>query len=245
MNVLIVEDDRLQRESLKNMLQQLDQNIEIYESIDKDEALVIASKNNIDVFYVDICLNNSSGIDFAIELRRIPKYEFSFIVFLTTHVEYINQAFKEVHCYDFILKPYNIDDVVNMTKRFKLHIENLNEKTIEETKEKTYVVIDTRKGVNIKIYIDEMIFIEVNLRVCMIHTINGVYKISNLALSKILKYIDSKDIIRCHKSYAVNIKYIKRIENVDNKLSEIYFENYDKKALLGFKFRNIILERFQ
>jgi DNA-binding LytR/AlgR family response regulator len=245
MNVLIVEDDRLQRESLKKMLQQLDENINIFESIDKDEALEITSKNNIDVFYVDICLNSSSGVDFAIELRKIPKYEFSFIIFLTTHVEYINQAFKEVHCYDYILKPYNMSDVVNITKRFKSHIENINEKTGEKPKEKTHVVIEIRKGVNLKIYIDEMIFIEVNLRICMIHTINGVYKISNLALSKILKYIDSKNIIQCHKSYAVNIKYIKRIENVDNKLSEIYFENYEKKALLGFKFRNIILDRFQ
>ena len=241
MNVLIVEDDRLQRESLKKMLQQLDKSINIYESIDKDEALEITSKINIDVFYVDICLNNSSGVDFAIELRKMPKYEFSFIVFLTTHVEYINQAFKEVHCYDYILKPYNMSDVVNMTKRFKLHIENVNEKH----KEKTYVVIELRKGVTLKIYIDEMIFIEVNIRSCMIHTINGVYKISNLALSKILKYIDSKDIIQCHKSYAININYIKKIENIDNKLCEIYFENYDKIALLGYKFKNIILERFQ
>ena len=31
MNVLIVEDDRLQRKSLKKMLQQIDENINIYE----------------------------------------------------------------------------------------------------------------------------------------------------------------------------------------------------------------------
>lgn len=126
MNVLIVEDDKIQRESLKKMIKQIDKDINIYESVDKDEALEITNKINIDIFYVDICLNNSSGVDLAIELRQIPKYEFSFIIFLTTHVEYLTQAFKEVHCYDYILKPYNMLDVLNMTKHFKLHIENIN-----------------------------------------------------------------------------------------------------------------------
>ena len=241
MNVLIVEDDRLQRESLKKMIQQIDKGINIYESVDKDEALEITSKNNIDIFYVDICLNNSSGVDFAIELRQRPKYEFSFIIFLTTHIEYMNQAFKEVHCYDYILKPYDMSDVVNMTKRFKLHIESINDKP----KDKSYVVIELRKGVNIKIYIDETIFIEVNLRICMIHTVNGVYKVNNLALRKILKVINCNNIIQCHKSFAVNTNYIKKIENVDSKSSKIFFENYDKNALLGYKFKNTIMERFQ
>lgn len=241
MNVLIVEDDLLQRKSLKNMIQKIDKDINIYESVDKDEALVITSKNNIDVFYVDICLNSSSGVDFAIELRKIHKYEFSFIIFLTTHVEYLTKAFKEVHCYDYILKPYDMSDVVNMTKHFKSHIENINEKT----EVKRYIVIEVKKGVNVKIYVDETIFIEVNLRKCMIHTVNGIYQVNNLALSKILKIINCNNIVQCHKSFAVNINYIKKIENVDSKLSEIYFENYDKNVPLGYKFKNTIIERFQ
>ncbi|WP_443661741.1 LytR/AlgR family response regulator transcription factor [Clostridium sp.] len=241
MNVLIVEDDLLQRKSLKKMLQQIDKGINIYESFDKDKALEITSLYSIDVFFVDICLSSSSGVDFAIEIRKIPKYEFSFIIFLTTHAEYLIKAFKEVHCYDYILKPYNMADVVNMTKHFKSHIEKENAKN----KVKKYIVIEVKRGVNVKIYVDETIFIEVYLRKCMIHTINGVYKVNNLALSKILKIINCNNIIQCHKSFAVNVNYIKKIENVDNKLSEIYFENYDKNAPLGYKFKNEIMKQFQ
>jgi len=241
MNVLIVEDDRIQRKSLKKMIQQIDKGINIYESVDKDEALEITIKDNIDIFYVDICLNNSSGLDFAKEVRQIAKYEYSLIIFLTTHVEYITQAFKEVHCYDYILKPYNLSDVVNITKRFKLHIENIN----DMTKDKKYVVIKVRKGVNVKIYIDDTIFIEVNLRVCIIHTVNGIYKVNNLGLKEIINLINCNNIIQCHKSFAVNINYIKEIETIDSRSSGIYFENYDKNALLGYKFKNIIMERFQ
>ena len=241
MNVLIVEDDKIQRENLKKTIQKIDNDINIYEAEDKDEALEIISKNNIDMFYIDIFLKNSSGLDFAIELRKVPKYEFSFIIFLTTHIEYITQAFKQVHCYDYLLKPYDIADVVNMTKRFIVHANRI----YDVPKEKNHVVFQIKNGINLKVYVDEIIFIETSLRICIIHTVNGVYKINRLALEKILKLINCDNIIQCHKSFAVNINHIRKIENIDSKLSEIYFENYDENALLGYKFKNIIMERFQ
>jgi DNA-binding LytR/AlgR family response regulator len=241
MKVLIVEDDEIQRESLKKTIQQIDKDINIYEAEDKDEALEIANNNNIDIFYIDISLKSSSGLNLAIELRKIPRYEFSFIIFLTTHIEYITQALKQVHCYDYILKPYDMDDIVNMTKRFILHGGNIK----DTPKDKDYVVFQIKKGIKVKIYVDEIVFIEMKLRLCMIHTINGVYKVSRLTLDKVLKLINCSNIIQCHKSFAVNINHIRKIENVDSKLSEIYFESYDENALLGYKFKNTIMERFQ
>jgi len=92
----------------------------IYEADDKDEALKISNDNTIDIFYIDIGLKNSSGLDLAIELRKTYKYEFSWIIFLTTHVEYITQAFKEVHCYDYILKPYDKQELIDKSKRIVL-----------------------------------------------------------------------------------------------------------------------------
>ncbi|MFT5874726.1 MAG: DNA-binding LytR/AlgR family response regulator [Clostridium sp.] len=241
MNVLIVEDDKIQRECLKKMVQQIDKNINIYESEDKDKALEITIKNNIDIFYIDISLKNSSGLDFAIELRQIPTYEFSFIIFLTTHAKYITKAFKQVHCYDFIIKPYDIADVMNMTKRYLLH----NGSIKDTPKDKSYVVFNIRKGINVKVYVDEIIFIEVILRTCMVHTVNGVYKINKLTLKNVLKLTNCNNIVQSHKSFVVNIRYITKIQNVDTKLSEIYFENYNENALLGYKFKNTIMEQFQ
>lgn len=241
MNVLIVEDDVLQRTSLKKMVQQIDTTINIYECEDKDEALEITNMTNIDIFYIDISLKNSSGLDFAIDLRKISRYEFSLIIFLTTHIEYLNQAFKQVHCYDYIIKPYDITEVMNMTKRYILNGNNM----VETQNKKNYVVFEVRKGIKVKVYIDEIIFIEVDLRICLIHTVNGVYKIYKLALKNIIKLINCANILQCHKSFAVNINYIREIQHVDSKLSEIHFEHYDKTALLGYKFKNKIMEIFQ
>ena len=164
MNILIVEDDNIQSENLKKMIQEIDESLKIYKAEDKDEALKILTKHIIDVFYIDIFLNNSSGLDLAIEFRKIHKYELSWIIFLTTHVEYITQAFKEVHCYDYILKPYDKKELIDISKRV------ISCPCSNVVMERRYVVFNLKNCVLIKVYVDEIIFIEVNIRTCSIHT---------------------------------------------------------------------------
>ncbi|WMJ79422.1 LytTR family DNA-binding domain-containing protein [Clostridium sp. MB40-C1] len=239
--ILLVEDDIKQRRNLKIMLKETNDNLKIYEAHDKDEALKIANKVFINLFFIDVFLESSSGLDLALELRKISNYKFSWIVFLTTHVQYMIQAFKEVHCYDYILKPYKKEDVIKLTKKLLSATYMVN----APADGKKYVVFEIRKGFSVKIYIDQIIFIEVNLSICTIHTKQGKYKIKRLSLKKALKLIDCQDIIQCHKSFAVNINYIKKIESISIKLNSISFDNYDEKALLGYKFKNILEEKFK
>lgn len=238
--ILLVEDDINQQQNLKKMLQEIDCDLKIYEAQDKDEALKILNNVFIELFFIDISLKNSSGLDLALELREIPKYEFSWIVFLTTHVQYMLKAFKEIHCYDYIVKPYEKDEVIKLTKKLMAGIYRNN----ISTNERKYVVFEINKGISIRVYRDEIIFIEMSLRTCIVHTRQGKYEIKRLSLKKALELIDSDDIMQCHKSFAVNINYINRIESISSRLSNIYFDNYDKTALLGYMFKNIVEERF-
>ena len=239
MNILIVEDDKLQRNNLKKMIQEIDESLTIYEAEDKDEALKISRDNTIGIFYIDIALNNSSGLDLAIELRKISKYELSWIIFLTTNIEYITQAFKAVHCYDYILKPYDKQELIDMSKRIVLR------EVSNTVMERKYVILDLKDGIFVKIYIDEIIFMEVNIRTCTIHTKKGKYEVKGLSLKQALKLTNSKDIIQCHKSFATNINYISKIEKISIKSYELFFENYEKTALLSFKCKDVIMESFK
>lgn len=237
--ILLVEDDINQRQNLKKMLEEIDCNLKIYEAQDKDEALEILNNETIELFFIDISLKNSSGLDLALEIRKIPKYEFSWIVFLTTHVQYMIKAFKEIHCYDYILKPYEKDEVIKLTKKL-ISGTHRNNILINERK---YVVFEVNKGISTRIYVDEIIFIEVSIRTCIIHTKQGKYEMKKLSLKKALELIDCDDIIQCHKSFAVNINYIKRVESISGRISNIHLDNYGEKALLGYMFKNIVMER--
>jgi DNA-binding LytR/AlgR family response regulator len=240
-NILLAEDDIKQCENLRKMLHMIDIKFNIYEAEDKNEALEISKDVHIELFFIDISLKSSSGLDLALELRKIPKYEFTWVVFLTTHVEYLTQAFKQAHCYDYIVKPYNKDEIINMVKKFSLHSQNSNNSVKED--ERKFIFLELKNGVNMKFYIDEMIFVESIMRTCIVHTIRDSYTLKKISLKKILQLINCDYVMQSHKSFLVNIKYISSINKVDSRSSEIHFENCDRVAFLGYSFRDSVLEK--
>lgn len=240
-NILIVEDDVIQRENLKKLLSEIYTSLNLYEAESQEEAMKISKTVPIDIFYIDVSLKNSSGIDFAKELRKIKRYEFTWIVFITTHIQYMIQAFKEIHCYDFIIKPYEKKDIVSLTQRL-ISGSNSNKEEIIERKS---IVLDLQDGISIKIYTDEIIFISVSLRNATIHTVSGRYDIKGIGLKRILELVDCENIIQSFRSFIVNTNQITKIQSIDSKVSEIYFNDYPEKALLGYKFKKIVLEKFK
>ena len=63
--ILIVEADIQQSTNMKETLNELDENLIVYEAQSKEEALYISSRVLIDIFYVDMDLKDFTGIDFA------------------------------------------------------------------------------------------------------------------------------------------------------------------------------------
>src|SRR5471030_199776 len=120
-SIILVEDDSMQRNILKKRIISMNEFVKIYEADSESAALNIIEKYNINMFLIDISLKESSGLDLAMKIRNIHKYEFSQIIFLTTHIEYITQAFKETHCYDYIIKPYDQKDVQAMLNKLILY----------------------------------------------------------------------------------------------------------------------------
>ena len=213
-NILIAEDDSIQRKNLIKMIYEADKTLKIYEAESKEEALKILQEVYIDFFYIDISLKNSSGLDLALELRKIEKYKFNWIIFTTTHIQYMIKAFKEVHCYDYILKPYDKDEVIKMTKLLTSNRRAYN----PSRKKEKYVVFDLQNNISIKLNIDEIIFMEVDLRRIILHTKKDKYRAKRLSLVKALEMIDCDYILQSHKSFAVNINFINKIEAVSSKL---------------------------
>lgn len=245
-SIILAEDDSMQRDILKKMIISKYEFIKIYEADSENSALDIITNHHINMFLIDINLKRSSGLDLARKIRNIEKYEFSQIIFLTTHMEYITQAFKQTHCYDYILKPYNKEDVQSMIGKIityeNNHLNGMDYK-VNEDKNKE-VVITLKNGIYVGIKIDDIVFIEVKGKNCEVHTFNGMYITTNISLKKLLSLINCENIIQSHRAFVINKKYIYKIEKLNVKLSIIYFNNYSKNALLGYKFKNKILSDF-
>lgn len=246
-SIIIVEDDSIQRDFLKRMLVSTYEFVKIYEADSENSALDIIEKDDINMFLIDISLKGSSGLELAIKIRDIPKYQFRQIIFLTTHMEYIIQAFKQTHCYDYIIKPYNKEDVqVILDKLILNDISNLERKSNNSNEEECKeIVITLKNGIYIGIKIDDILFIEIKGKNCEINTINGIYIANNMSLKKIIKLINCEHIIQSHRAFVININYIYKIEKLDVKLNIIHFNQYPKTALLGYKFKDNVISEFK
>lgn len=231
----MIEDSDIQRKNLCSILSKFNIDIQLYEADNKYTALKIAKDNNIDFFFIDIELKDSSGMDFAAEIRKIKRYKYSWIIFITAYINYMIKAFKEIHCYDFILKPYSPNDIKNIVNMI---IDNAYDKNIIENKK--YVLFN-QKDIKIKIFVDDILFIEVNLGKCVIHTIVGKYIINRKPLRDIIKIINCNYIVQCHRSCAVSIRHMRKIKKYSQRSWNIYFDNYEYCAYMGQKYKDNIL----
>jgi DNA-binding LytR/AlgR family response regulator len=240
-NILVLEDDCIQLKTLADIIKQSGDMYRVYETTNTVEALKIAQQEMIDLFYIDINLKNESGLKFALEIRKIERYRLNWIIFVTIYKEYMLSAFKKIHCYDYILKPYNKENIQMITKL--LLSESSAQVAVTEVREKFIIV--PIKNIQVKIFINEIIFVEVFIRTSIIHTINDSFTIDYLSLKKLNSVMEHKDILQSHRSYLVNIKYINKIEKTNDKTSyKIYFYNTDETALLGNNYKKSIMDRF-
>lgn len=247
-SIILVEDEPIQREILKTIIVSTYDSIKIYEADSERTALDIIKNNDINMFLIDIGLKESSGLDLAMNIRSIPKYEFRDLVFLTTHLDYMFQAFKRIHCYDYILKPYNKYDVQAMLdKLINKEINNLNngKNNFNEEDTNKELVIKVRNSVFVRVKINDILFIEVTNKNCEVNTLNGIYTYNRISLKKILDLISCDYIVQSHRSFAINKNYVFKIERLGIRLSEVYFKNYSKTALIGIKFKNNIIPEFK
>jgi DNA-binding LytR/AlgR family response regulator len=240
-NILILEDHCIQLKTLSDIIKQTGDVYQVYEATTTKEALKIAHMERIDLFYLDINLKDESGLKFALELRKIESYRLTWIIFVTIYKDYMLSAFKKIHCYDYILKPYNKDNIQKITKGLLSDTRS----QIAATKISEKFIIVPIKNIQVKIFVHEIVFVEVFIRTSIIHTSKGSFTIDYLSLKKLNSMIEDENILQSHRSYLVNINYINKIEKNNDKTScNIYFYNTDKTALLGNSFKKGIMDKF-
>jgi len=237
LNILVVEDHRVQRNNLMRMLKSLNKDIKIFEAATGEEAIKILKQETIELFFLDIELPDMSGLKIAETIRSTPKYELAYIVFITTHVHYQLEAFKNYHCYDFIEKPYEHEEVFKISDRLIRGIKH-NESQNEAVRFKT-------KNCILKLYIKEILFIESQGKNCIIHTRNNQYTIPNISLKTVLEKTATTNFMQTHKSYIINLENIDLIEKREKNSWIVYFNDYHSPAYISNHYKEESSNRFE
>lgn len=236
MRILIIEDDIIQNNNLKKLIKENYPDITVLQAYCLKAAFQIIEKSKIDLFLIDINLPDGSGIEFSKKIRNIPEHNLTGIVIITSNAHNILATFKDIHCYDFLVKPYNSGDVNKIIDTFQ------KKYIMEEKTDNKYIIMPVDNGVSFKVYHKDIVFVEYVSRGCTIYTTKNKIICKNLSLSKILKEVDSSSIVQSHKSYLVNANYILKIEKGYQKMWHIYFNKTDKLAEMSAKYKEKVFE---
>ena len=212
MKIAVVDDERPARSELVYLIRQCVPDIEIREADGAAKLMMLLKEESFDAVFVDIDLGGSNGTTLASMIRsRQPQAK---IVFATAYGEYAVRAF-ELAATDYLLKPFDLE-------RVRKTMERLGEKKADEdteAAETAETVIDklmVNAGTGFRVLnISEILYIETGSHMCRIHTREGSY-LQNEPLSYYETRLRDKRFFRIHKSYLVNLEYVREMVILGN-----------------------------
>ncbi len=110
-NILVVEDEALIARKLKKIINKIDSEVNVFITGSAGEALEYAEEQTVDLFCLDIQLEDYNGIELAKKIRNLPNYTLTPIIFIKAIPTRELIGYKETHCYDYIIKHFLIRNI--------------------------------------------------------------------------------------------------------------------------------------
>lgn len=211
---IIVDDEELARESLKKALGTID-DIEIVEECGNGfDAVKAVNRQKPDLLFLDIQMPKLDGFD-VVELLGSDA---PFIIFVTSYDEYALKAF-EAEALDYILKPAKPERLQKAVARVReqLKLANTPQQTVtlldkhrHSTGPLSRVLIRSGSDVVI-IPVEYIIYFEAQDDYVKVYTAEKAH-LKTERMSRLEKMLDPQYFCRVHRSYILNIGFLKKIE---------------------------------
>lgn len=201
--IFILEDQQEGRMALEKILQGLEEETVVRSAGSLEEGKKMVLREEFDLFLLDINLNpeqreDTSGLTFAAWIRKIQKYEFTPIVMITSVASLEMSAYRQIHCYQYLIKPYRKDEVENIVRRLAMHLTGTNESSIVVKKD----------GINYRISCSDIIFVKAVPRGICIYMKKDQMEVRYITMRKIVEMLPEEEFIQCHRIYVVNKRYV-------------------------------------
>jgi len=208
MKALIIDDERLARKELNNLLQDHHEIEIIGEAVNVDDAFEKIQSLNPDLLFLDIQMPGKTGFDLLEMLETVPK-----VIFTTAYDEYALKAF-EVNALDYLLKPIQPERLAeSLTKLYQ----EKSEDSIEE-----YVQPTRKLGANDQVFVkdgDKCWFVKLaNVR--MFESDGNYIKVYfddfkpmiHKSLNALDERLDERTFFRASRKHIINLQWVEKIE---------------------------------
>jgi two-component system LytT family response regulator len=208
MRAIIIDDERLARKELTNLLKDYNEIEIIAEAVNADDAFEKINKLDPDLLFLDIQMPGKTGFDLLEMLDSVPN-----VIFTTAYDEYALKAF-EVNALDYLLKPIQPERLGEsigklLKKQYSQPHYRQDERTKKLTADDQVFVKDGDKcwfvkladvrlfesdGNYIKVYFDQF--------KPMIHK----------SLNALDERLDDRTFFRASRKHIINLRWVEKIE---------------------------------
>ena len=212
MRAIIIDDERLARKELNNLLENYPEIEIVDQAVNADEALEKIIQLDPELIFLDIQIPGKTGFELLEELEKVPK-----VIFTTAYDEFAIKAF-DVNALDYLLKPIQEERLKEaITKVLAVQASALAERAQEGVSE-----IKQQLGMNDQVFVkdgDRCWFIslkEIRLFESDGNYIkvyfNNVKPMIHKSLNALDEKLDGRSFFRASRKYIINLSWIEKIE---------------------------------
>lgn len=239
MRAVIIEDEIIAAESLKELILQIDDSIEIVTTLQTIEDSVEWLENNEcpDLLFVDIHLADGSSFSIFEKTEvRCP------IIFTTAYDEYALKAF-ELNSIDYLLKPISKDGLQRALDKYK-HLKGYNEdykhlisqivsKVTKPDSYKEYFLVPERDKL-VPLAVKDIAYIYIDFKVVKAVTFSEKVYYMNNTLEELMDVLNPKDFFRANRQFIISHQSVKDVSLwFGNKISVNMKVPIDEKILIS------------
>lgn len=195
----------------------------IHQINNEDEAKATILSTDIDILFMDIHLQSTSGVELVRSLQPLDCQ----VIFVTAYDQYAIEAF-EVAAVHYLLKPINtkklrsaIDRIIEKKQESdKLTIERIVKALSDTQLHQQRIPFSVQSGIEF-ILPDDIIYVAGENNYSMLHFTSGKKLMVSKTLSTVEKMLLNHTFLRIHKSYLLNLKHIVRYVKADGGYIEV------------------------
>lgn len=239
LRTIIVEDEELARNLMKNFLSDVESIEIIAECENGFEGVKMINELKPDLVFLDIQMPKITGFEMLELLEHKPQ-----IIFATAYDQYALKAF-EYNAADYLLKPYSKDRLVEAVAKVEERIQaegresDVAEKVSDFPREGYLdrVVVKDRHKIHIA-PVDAIRYIESMDDYVMIYTTEGRWM-----KQKTMKYFETSlnpnDFVRIHRSYIVKVNEISEIQQYEKESYVVILHDKTKLKVSKTGYKNL------
>jgi DNA-binding LytR/AlgR family response regulator len=203
MKCLIVDDNKMARMAMKQLVGQVKDLELVEECEDAMQAYQIINKQPIDLIFLDIEMPGMTGL----ELTKNLGHKSPLIIFTTAKKDYAVEAF-ELNVVDYLIKPVSPARFLQAVDRAQETLASDKEEVKVEAQEFVFV---KDNGILKRINVEEILYLEAMGDYVKVHT-PSKFHVLHATLKSIEEKLSPQKFIRVHRSYIVSLSKIDFIQ---------------------------------